>query len=283
MKMFNPKLGCSTISFRHQDLSTALRSISSLGFEEIDLGALPGVCDHVPYALDHSAVAEVSTTVLASGLRVRSVNGDIGNLNAVLDPEEQTARNRHLEALLDLTSNIGAKALVLPCGALDHEPVQDLDRDLDNVADQLVRASASAARFGLEVWTESLHFHRLCWNLERAEALAARLAGTSVGIVMDFSHIVAAGEDPLDYISRHQGRISHVHIRDAVPGNINLDVGNGDVDFASGLLALAASGYDGHFSLELETRDITDDQRPASAYAAAGLLTQLIQSQAATN
>ena len=59
-------------------------------------------------------------------------------------------------------------------------------------------------------------------------------------------------------------RISHVHIRDAVPGNINLSVGNGDVDFAYGLKALAHAEYAGHFSLELETRDITDDQRPAA-------------------
>ena len=57
--MFNSRLGCSSISFRHQDLPTALRTISGLGFEEIDLGALPGVCDHVPYDLDAGALAAV--------------------------------------------------------------------------------------------------------------------------------------------------------------------------------------------------------------------------------
>ena len=30
-----------------------------------------------------------------------------------------------------------------------------------------------------------------------------------------------------------------------MPGNINLSVGNGDVDFAHGLKALADAGYDG--------------------------------------
>jgi hypothetical protein len=49
--MFHSRLGCSSISFRHQELPTALRTIGELGFEEIDLGALPGVCDHVPYEL----------------------------------------------------------------------------------------------------------------------------------------------------------------------------------------------------------------------------------------
>jgi len=61
-----------------------------------------------------------------------------------------------------------------------------------------------------------------------------------------------------------------------VPGNINLSVGRGDVDFASGLKALAAGGYTGHFALELETRDITDDQRPAATANAAHFISDLI-------
>ena len=87
--MFNSRLGCSSISFRHQSLPEALRTIEGLGFEELDLGALPGVCDHVPYDLDADAVAAVTAEVVASGLRVRSVNGDIGDLNALLDADAQ--------------------------------------------------------------------------------------------------------------------------------------------------------------------------------------------------
>jgi len=274
--MFNSRIGCSSISFRHQDLPTALRTITGLGFREIDLGALPGVCNHVPYELDAESVKAVTADVAASGLRVRSVNGDVGDLNAVLDAGSRAARERHLDALLTLTANTGANALVLPCGALSHDPVRSLEEDLDLVAAQLDQAGQRAAEFGVELWTESLHFLRFCWNLERAELLAERLAGTGVGIVMDFSHIVAAGEDPLEYIGRHQGRITHVHLRDAVPGNINLSVGNGDADFTAGLAALAAGGYTGHFSLELETRDVTHDERPAAAAKAASFITDLL-------
>ena len=274
--MFNSRLGCSSISFRHQDLPSALRTMTDQGFEEIDLGALPGVCDHVPYDLSPEAVAAVTAEVVASGLRVRSVNGDVGDLNAVLDADAQSARNRHLDALLTLAAGTGAKALVLPCGALGHDPVRSLDEDLDMIGGQLIAAKQRADGFGVELWTESLHFLRFCWNLERAELLAQRLAGTGVGIVMDFSHIVAAGEDPLEYLRRHEGRISHVHLRDAVPGNINLGIGNGLADFAAGLRALAGQGYTGHFSLELETRDLEHPERPAAAAKAASFITDLI-------
>lgn len=274
--MFHSRLGCSSISFRHQELDAALRTMSGLGFDEIDLGALPGVCDHVPYELDSVAVEAVSATVQASGLRVRSVNGDIGDLNAVLDAEARESRQRHLDSLLTLAAGTGAGALVLPCGALSHDPVRSEQDDLDLIAAQLIAAGERASEFGVELWTESLHFLRFCWNLDRAGQLADRLEGCNVGIVMDFSHVTAAGEDVQAYLDRHQGLISHVHLRDAVPGNINLSIGNGQADFAGGLLRLAADGYTGHFSLELETRDVTHDERPAAAAKAASFITDLI-------
>lgn len=272
---FHSRLGCSTISFRHQPLSLALETITGLGFTEIDLGALPGVCDHVPFVLDEDAVREVSATVSAAGIRVRSINGDIGDLNVPLDGTARAARDRHLDMLLKLAFATGADALVLPCGALDHSPARSLDEDLDLVAGELAAAATSAADYGVELWTESLHYFRLCCDIERAQRLTD-LLDENVGIVMDFSHIVASGGNPDDFVDRFGPRITHVHIRDAVPGNINLSVGNGQVDFAAGLKSLADAGYPGHFALELETRDVTQDERPAATAAAGNLISALI-------
>jgi sugar phosphate isomerase/epimerase len=274
--MMHSRLGCSTISFRHLPLDLALGWIGALGFIEVDLGALPGVCDHVPYLLDRDAVDYVTETVRASGIRVRSINGDVGDLNRPLDKDGRAARDGHLAMLLALTAATGAQALVLPCGALDHQPHGSLDDDLGLVALELTRAAERASGHGVEIWTESLHFHRLCWNLERAQFLTDRLAGTPVRVVMDFSHIVASGGDPEEFVDLFGTRIAHVHIRDAVAGNINLSVGRGDVDFARGLKALADKGYAGRFALELETRDIADYQRPAATAAAARLISDLI-------
>ncbi|WP_262107259.1 sugar phosphate isomerase/epimerase [Arthrobacter sp. Marseille-P9274] len=273
---FHPRLGCSTISFRHQDLATALATIAGLGFTEIDLGALPGVCDHVPYVLDEKAVAAVAGTVAASGLRVRSINGDIGDLNRPLSAGDRAQRTRHLDMLLALAGQTAADALVLPCGALDNTPVRTLDQDLDLVAAALTAAGERAVDAGVGLWTESLHFFRLCRDTERAQQLTDRLAGTDVQVVMDFSHIVASGGSPEDFVERFHRRIAHVHLRDAVPGNINLSIGNGQADFAAGLKSLADKGYTGHFSLELETRDVGHDERPAAAAAAAAFISDLI-------
>jgi sugar phosphate isomerase/epimerase len=273
---FHQRLGCSTISFRHQDLRLALTTITELGFTEIDLGALPGVCDHVPYVLDAATVEAVAATIAASGLQVRSINGDVGDLNAPLGYGARADRHGHLEMLVALAAATGARALVLPCGALDHSPVETLTADVDRVAAELASAAATAGRAGVGLWTESLHLHRLCCDIERAQLLFDRLPDT-VGVVMDFSHIVASCGDPVEFVDRFASRITHVHIRDAVPGNINLSVGNGRVDFARGLKQLAVTGYAGHFSLELETRDLTNEQRPDAAVAAGRYITELIQ------
>jgi len=100
--------------------------------------------------------------------------------------------------------------------------------------------------------------HRTATELSRAIATVAR------------THAAA------EFVGRFGDHIAHVHIRDAVPGNINLSVGNGQVDFARGLKALAAAGYDGHFTLELQTREITNRQRPAATARAAQLISGFI-------
>lgn len=275
MPRYDSRLGCSTISFRHQGLHDALTTIAALGFTEIDLGALPGVCDHVPWVLDEDAVESVARTVIESGLRVRSINGDVGDLNVPLGSDGRSERRRHLDMLVALAVTTDARALVLPCGAIDHVPVDTLDTDVSRVADELSSAAEIAASRGVRLWTESLHLHRLCWNIERAQLLTDRLP-QQVGIVMDFSHVVASGGDPDEFVDRFGPRIEHVHIRDATPGNINVSVGRGTVDFARGLKTLADNGFAGHFSLELETRDITDDQRPATTAATGHLISALI-------
>lgn len=272
----HPRVVCSTISFRRHPLDRALFLISALGFRAIDLGALPGVCDHVPYELTSAAVAEVAATIEASGLAVRSINADVGDLNRVVDVDGVAEWEAHLAQLFDLAQRVGAPAIVLPCGAPGQEPLQDLSTDIGLVADSLRRAATLAASHGLEIWVESQHSGRLCWNLERAQELTAALTGSGVRAVLDLSHVVASGDDILTWIDRLAPEIAHVHLRDARQGDIHLTPGAGDVDFAAALHALAARGYTGDYSLELETADVTEDERPAAARRAGELISALL-------
>ena len=95
-----------------------------------------------------------------------------------LDADAPRRPRRHLEMLVALAAATGARALVLPCGALDHTPV-DIARRRPRPGRRTNsrRRRHTAAGHGVELWTESLHFHRFCWNLERAQQLTDRLAG----------------------------------------------------------------------------------------------------------
>ena len=211
------RLGCSTISFRAWNLPGALAEINGQGFGEIDLGALPGVCDHVSTPLPPELVDVLADQILASGLAVRLINTDVAEMN---DPGlHAAAMQRRLRTLVDLAGAVGTSTIMLACG-----------------------------RQGTEPRTE----------LSRAIATARTLTAAA------------------EFVGRFGDHIAHVYIRDAVPGNINLTVGNGQVDFPRGLKALADARYAGHFTLELETHDITNGQRPAATARAAQLISGLI-------
>ncbi|SEB62747.1 Sugar phosphate isomerase/epimerase [Paramicrobacterium humi] len=252
-------LGCSTITFQHLPLAEALTEIAALGVEEIDLGALPGVCDHVPYTLDDAAIETVTTEIAASGLRVRSVNGDVGDLNAT--QFDGAARAEHLDRLLRLTAAIGAEALVLPAGALGHEPIDDEEADLDRIHRELSHAAAMARDHRVQLWVESLHFLRFGWGRGRADALHERFDsdGLDIGIVLDVAHVTAAGDDLNATIAAWRDRISHVHLRDAVVGDFSRRIGEGSVDFGSTFSALDDIGYSGGLILEQPSRAYEQD------------------------
>jgi sugar phosphate isomerase/epimerase len=266
---------CSTITLRYLPLDQALSTIADLGFTEIDLGALPGVCDHVPYELTAEAVREVAATVNGSGLIVRSVNADIGDLNRPLDSRETAERRQHAERLVELCVAVGSTALVLPNGAQQHEPIRSFDDDLALVAEQIAEVAELCATAGIELWVEAPHFFRLCYDVDRAEALAGLLPA-GVGLICDVSHIVASGSTPREFVRRLGAQTTHVHLRDAEPGYIHHSIGNGQVDFADTVAALDEIGYDGKFSLELETRDVENGDRAAAALRAGRFISSLL-------
>ncbi len=278
----DPRLGCSSITFRRLPLDDALRLIGELGFAEIDLGALPGVCDHVPMLLDRDAIRFVAAQVNVSSLTVRSVNADVGDLNEPLDSAGQAARDRHVEALIELACEIGSGAIVLPCGRLNFNPIVDEESDLDLVARQLHRAADAVRGAGIELWVEALHSLRFCHDARRAVALAGRLEREQVGIVYDVSHVVAAQDSVRGYLEELGDRVVHVHLRDAVPGDIHLSICAGDVDFADLIAALAEKNYAGHYSLELETRDVKESDRPVATGRASDYISNLLKAHVAT-
>jgi sugar phosphate isomerase/epimerase len=269
------RLGCSTISFRRWPLEGALAEIKAQGFGETDLGSLPGVCDHVPIPLPADRVEELAEQILSSGVTVRLINADVADMD---DPDLDSAEmQRRLRTLVDLAKAVDTSTIMLPCGRQGTEPRTELSRDIATVARTLTAAAEYLNEVGIDLLVEAPHSRRLCATVERSEMLYESLGDSPVGAVLDFSHVVASGDDEVDAVRRIGDRTGHVHLRDAVLGDINLSIGRGKVNFPAAIDALTTSGYQGHYSLELETHDIEDAERPTEAGRAGHYITSLLQ------
>jgi sugar phosphate isomerase/epimerase len=269
------RLGCSTISFRKLPLSDALAQISALGFGETDLGSLPGTCQHVPTPLPPELVDVLAGQVRDSGVAVRLINADVADMD---DPQlDEPELRRGLQTLVELATAVGTSMILLPSGRKGTTPRTELRRDIATVARTISTAAAIVGEAGLSLLVEAPYSNRLCSDLDRAEMLYEALGDAPVGAVLDLSHVVAVGDDVVDAVGRLGDRIRHVHLRDARPGQINVSIGRGEVDFPAAIRALAAAGYTGHYSLELETRDIDDADRPGETGRAGRYITSLLQ------
>jgi sugar phosphate isomerase/epimerase len=269
------RLGCSTISFRKLPLSDALAQISALGFGETDLGSLPGTCQHVPTPLPPELVDVLAGQVRDSGVAVRLINADVADMD---DPQlDEPELRRRLQTLVELATAVGTSMILLPSGRKGTTPRTELRRDIATVARTISTAAAIVGEAGLSLLVEAPYSNRLCSDLDRAEMLYEALGDAPVGAVLDLSHVVAVGDDVVDAVGRLGDRIRHVHLRDARPGQINVSIGRGEVDFPAAIRALAAAGYTGHYSLELETRDIDDADRPGETGRAGRYITSLLQ------
>lgn len=266
------RVGVSTISFRHRPLDEALRLIAATGASEIDLGAIPAVTDHVPVPVDGDP-AEYAHLIREHGLRCGAVNADPGDLN---DPE---LAERDLVAVVDPLAELAGAldaALIVPAGRADHAPFADQEGDLARIAENLQVISRVCAVRGVRLLVEVLHHRRYLHTVAAADELLARSEPEAFGVLFDVSHVVASAEEPIAWARRLGARIERVHLRDAVPGNLNLSLGAGEVDLAGVIAALEAQGFAGTYILELETHDVAEADRQADVARSLALVTEVL-------
>jgi inosose dehydratase len=131
---------------------------------------------------------------------------------------------------------------------------------------------------------EGLRFayhHHLGTVVERPQDLAAflKITGASVGLTLDTGHAALGGIDPVAAIRAHPERIAHVHCKDiraevfagvqkgdksfldGVLAGMFTVPGDGGLDYAAVMLALADIGYSGWIVVEAEQDPAVADPR----------------------
>jgi inosose dehydratase len=131
----------------------------------------------------------------------------------------------------------------------------------------LTRSAAHAAERG---FAATVHPH-VGTMVEGEEEVQRVIDGCDVALCLDTGHLLVGGTDPADLAKRAAARVGHVHLKDVrqevarnvtdgaisytdgVRTGLYQPLGEGDVDLAGVVGALAASGYDGWYVLEQDT------------------------------
>ncbi len=158
------------------------------------------------------------------------------------------------KSYLDLCYELEGRNLLLVVGEYIWQQEVIAPQDQWKWAVEHVRELAEyAGRLGLEIAIELEPFHlSLINNIERMTRFLADVNHPAAKANVDISHLVLA-KDKAAEISRLEGRIAHVHLSDC-DGKKHGDLppGRGVVDFPPYLKALAAAGFRGAISIELE-------------------------------
>ena len=171
-------------------------------------------------------------------------------------PEPQRARAlARAERKFDTMQELGCD-LLLVCSNVSPDSLGGVDRAADDFRELGERAARRGLRIGFEAlaWGRHISDYRDAWEVVR------RTDHKAVGLVLDTFHIGARRTDLAAMRAIPRERIFLVQVADAP--RLEMDVlswsrhfrcfpGQGDLDLASFMAALLATGYDGPLSLEV--------------------------------
>jgi inosose dehydratase len=167
-----------------------------------------------------------------------------------------------IEKAAELAATFGATNLVVGGGA--KRAAGTTDDDYERLAKGLNRVVDVAQRNGLRA---SYHPH-LTTIVEGPEQIDRILSLSRIGFCPDTGHLTAGGGDPVDLVTRHADRVTHVHLKDFTADPFGFHpLGRGTVDFPGVLEALRAGGYDGWATVELDEYDGAPGDAAVESYS----------------
>ncbi len=185
--------------------------------------------------------------------------------------EDQQPRLEYVRKVMQLSYDLGARLVILEAGkAPTAEEIDTPRAALLNEA--LLELSRQGDRTGVLIGLET--------GLESGKALRAyldRFDTGSLGVNFDPANLLINGFDVLESVRALQGKIVHVHAKDARTSRVSrvaqeVAVGHGDIDWMAFLESLEEVEYRGWVTIERET----GDNRLADVDASVGFLRRFL-------
>jgi sugar phosphate isomerase/epimerase len=232
------KVGCNTVVFAGVDLGTALEHVALAGYENVELAAIRGMCEHVNPDLGKDHVSEVRGLLEGSGLTATAME--------VASPDRE-----RLEGIFWLAGELEIEIVNIGSGGESRDE-ESTKRSIANIAQLAALAGESGLRLAVKP-----HVGQAIYNGDTALRLTDEVDELALGLNFDPSHLFRAEEEPQEIARRWGDRIVTSHFRDcasreqAVGPPENQIPGRGLVDIPATLRALQETGYDGPLNLEI--------------------------------
>jgi sugar phosphate isomerase/epimerase len=235
----------STIVFAPHSIDQALEGLAEAGYRHCEIGAVKGWFEHIdPDSITDAEISRIDQKLKALGLDLVSISG-----HTQLQTDEGKAR---FERCIDIAAALGAKIVNTFTG----DASTDAERQayFGHVQELCDRAAARGLKIGMETDSNMLP------TAEIGVAILDRIdrPGT-LGFNYDPGNVVYyTGADPMRDIHFALPRLVHVHLKDKVGGKGVFNFpppGDGELDLRGLLDILAASGYEGPISAEVEFDD----------------------------
>jgi sugar phosphate isomerase/epimerase len=246
------RLGCSTITFRHQTLYDALDNIAAAGLKKVDIACIPGFCPHIdPLHFTEQDEKALKERLRALDMTVSTLNISAGGLNT----ENGQFVYTFIEAAIHLAARLGCYAVTIPNGRKVSSP--DLWEENAQVSAKAIRKLAGCAeKDGIRLTLEAPHPGTLSETVAEARRFYDLLQDKRVACTLDTSHVARGNPTPVEKsVAEIGAEVGHVHFRDCIGENNHLTPGKGQVNFAAVIDTVNWAGYPGDFILELEGED----------------------------
>ncbi len=242
------KIACSMSAFKGS-IDNALERIAAMGFRYVDIIAIPG-WDLV----DAQALAErfeealppLEAALSRHGLQAVAMNAAVPSLYERDDPDANRGRLAQVAGICRLMQRLDIPvASFFPGG---NWPAQEMawETVATQEAETLREMLDVGNRYGVTLTLEP-HANTPFENLQQVSRLLETLP--ELRVAYDPSHF-AMQSIPLERTASILARASHIHVRDAGPGEMQRPVGEGTVDFRWILETARAQGYEGGVSIE---------------------------------
>ncbi len=261
MKRGPMKLAFSSNAYMHFSIEDTIRKIAELGYTGIEI--LADVPHAWPAFLLEERKESIRRQLERHGLTISNINAFM--MNAVSDPRQpywhpgwtdpdphyRAIRREHTKRALRLARELGAPHITTEPGGL-LTPEQTWKAASNVFYDELMPCLEVAEQQEVKLLIEpepELMIERFDQYLEFAE----RVNSPWLGLNFDIGHAFCVGEDPQDWVARMAEHTCHYHFEDIAASRVHqhLIPGQGAIDFAATLRAIAETGYDGWITVEL--------------------------------